>query len=150
MTLPVAPDVETILDSCIETLRDVVVPSVEGEWPRYSAELMVGSLEYAKHLLREDFDAIRRAELGRALDEVREIVAAEPADLELEWSEALAAESPFEAASRLLVACQNSGGPLAEQVRAALHPVLRAQLDSEMDRTMGLFAAFARNMVGAR
>ena len=50
MTLPVAPEVETILDSCIETLRDTVVPHVEGEWPRYSAELLVGSLEYAKHL----------------------------------------------------------------------------------------------------
>ena len=129
MTLPVAPDVETILDSCIETLRDVVAPNVDGEWPRYSAEL------------------------GRALDEVREIVAADAADypdLAPEWSQALAAESPFEAASGLLVACQNSGGELAERVRGILHPVLRAQLDAEMGRTTGLFAAFARNMVGAR
>ena len=147
MTLPVAPDVETILDSCIETLRDVVAPSVEGEWPRFSAELMVGSLEYAKALLREDLDASRREELGRALDQVREIVAADPAP---EWAEALAEESPFEAASRLLVACQNSGGEVAGRVRATLHPVLRGQLDAEMGRTMGLFSAFARNMVGAK
>ncbi len=150
MTLPVAPDLETILDSCIETLRDVVVPSVEGEWPRYSAELMVGSLEYVKHLLREDFDASRRAELARALDEAREIVLAESAELAPEWSEALACESPFEAASKLLIACQNSGGDMADQVRATLHPVLHAQLDAEMGRTMGLFSAFARNMVGAK
>ena len=90
MTLPVAPDVDTILDSCIETLRDVVVPNVEGEWPRYSADLMVGSLEYVKQLLREDFDASRRADLDRALDEVREIVAGDSAS---EWSEALASDS---------------------------------------------------------
>ena len=147
MTLPVAPDVETILDSCIETLRDVVVPSVEGEWPRYSAELMIGSLEYAKHILRDDLDESRRAELSRALEDVRKIVAAEPAP---EWSEALAEESPFEAASRLLVHCQNTGGDVAERVRATLHAVLHAQLDAEMGRTMGLFSAFARNMVGGR
>ena len=147
MTLPVAPDVDTILDSCIETLRDVVVPNVEGEWPRYSADLMVGSLEYVKQLLREDFDASRRAELGRALDEVREIVAGESAS---EWSEALASDSPFEAASRLLVACQNLGGEVADRVRATLHPVLYAQLNAEMSRTLGLFGAFARNMAGIK
>ncbi|MCP3986532.1 MAG: hypothetical protein GY723_19285 [bacterium] len=147
MTLPVAPDVETILDSCIETLRDVVAPSVEGDWPRYNAELMVGSLEYVKHLLREDIDASRREELSRALDQVKEIVAADPAP---EWAEALQEESPFEAASRLLVACQNSGGEVAERIRATLHPVLHAQIDAEMARTMGLFSAFARNMVGAK
>jgi hypothetical protein len=147
MTLPVAPDVETILDSCIETLRETVVPHVEGDWPRYSAELMVGSLEYAKHLLREDLDAARRAELGRALDAVREIVASDPAP---EWTEALAEPSPFEAASRLLVHCQNAGGELAQRVRDALHPVLHAQLDAEMGRTLGLFSAFARNMAGMK
>ncbi len=147
MTLPVAPDVETILDSCIETLRDTVVPHVEGEWPRYSAELLVGSLEYAKHLLREDLNAARRAELQRALDAVREIVASDAAP---EWSEALAAQSPFEAASRLLVHCQNSEGELARRVRDTLHPVLHAQLDAEMGRTLGLFSAFARNMAGQK
>ncbi len=147
MTLPVSPDVETILDSCIETLRDVVVPSVEGEWPRYSAELMVGSLEYAKELLRGHPNAARREEMARAVEEVRGIVAVDPAPA---WSEALAEESPFQAASRLLVACQNDGSELSERVRAILHPVLRQQLDAEMARTIGLFSAFARNMVGAK
>ncbi len=147
MTLPVAPDVETILDSCIATLRNVVVPAVERERPRYHADLMVGSLEYAKHLLREDFGASRREELGRALEEVRKIVAADPAP---EWVEALGEDSPFEAASRLLVACQDIGGGTAERIRGILHPVLHAQLDAEMGRTMGLFSAFARNMVGAK
>ncbi len=147
MTLPVAPDVDTILDSCIETLRDVVAPNVEGEWPRYSAELMVGSLEYVKHLLSEDFNASRRKELGCAVDEVRGIVADDSAP---QWAEALAEESPFEAASKLLVACQDLGGDVAERVRATLHPVLYAQLDAEFGRTIGLFGAFARNMAGIK
>jgi hypothetical protein len=147
MTLPVAPDVETILDSCIETLKDAVVPHIEGEWPRYSAELLVGSLEYVKHLLGEDFNQSRRLELEHALEEVREFLAEESSS---EWAEALAENSPFEAASRLLVASQNAGGEVAERVRATLHPVLHAQLDAEMGRSLGLFAAFARNMAGAK
>jgi hypothetical protein len=136
--------VETILDSCIETLRDVVLPSVEGEWPRYSADLLVGSLEYAKQLLDEDRNGQRRAELAGAIDEVRTLVAAES---ESHWADALAAESPFEAASQLLVAGQNHPGPIADGVRSILHPVLNAQLDTEFARTIGLFGAFARNMV---
>ena len=147
MTLPVGPDVETILASCIETLRDVVVPNVEGEWPRYSADLLVGSLEYAQQMLHHDRDAERRAELATAIDRVREQVASAP---ERAWHEALEAPSPFEAASRLLVACQNHPGSVADGVREVLHPVLRGQLDTEFARTLGLFSAFARNMTRAR
>jgi hypothetical protein len=147
MTLPVSPDVETILSSCVETLRDVVVPNVEGEWPRYSAELLVGSLEYAQHLLREDHGERRREELVAALDLVRDLVASEPAP---QWAEALEAPSPFEAASKLLVASQNHPGPVADGVRGVLHPVLRGQLDAELARTMVLFIAFARNMTGGQ
>lgn len=143
MSLPVNPEVETILDSCIETLRDVVLPNVEGEWPRYSADLLVGSLEYAKQLLGEDQNAKRRAELAAAVDEVRTLVAGEP---DAHWAEALATESPFEAASRLLVAGQDHPGPVADGVRGILHPVLNAQLDAEFARSIGLFGAFARNM----
>jgi len=146
MTLPVNPDVETILDSCIETLRDVVLPNVEGEWPRYSADLLVGSLEYAKQLLGEDQNAKRRAELAAAVDAVRTLVAAES---EPYWAEALAVDSPFEAASRLLVASQDHPGPVADGVRGILHPVLNGQLDAEFARTIGLFGAFARNMAAS-
>jgi hypothetical protein len=146
MTLPVNPDVETILDSCIETLRDVVLPNVEGEWPRYSADLLIGSLEYAKQLLGEDQNAKRRAELAAAVDEVRTLVAGEA---EPHWAEALAPESPFEAASLLLVASQNYPGDVADAVRDVLRPVLNAQLDAEFARTIGLFGAFARNMAAS-
>jgi hypothetical protein len=147
MTLPVSPDVETILEACIETLRDVVVPNVEGEWPRYSAELLVGSLEYARQLLGHDRNGERRTELAAAIDRVREQVASAPEPV---WREALAAASPFEAASRLLVACQNHPGAIADAVHSSLHPVLRGQLDAEFGRTLGLFSAFARNMARAR
>ena len=147
MSLPVAPDVETILDSCIETLRDVVVPSVEGEWPRYSAELMVGSLEYAKCLLQADYNESRREELRLALVEVKKVAADSDNPV---WEEALAADSPFVAASQVLVTCQNVGDDMAGKIRAVLHPVLRAQLDAEFGRTLGLFAAFARNMAGSK
>jgi hypothetical protein len=144
MTLPVSPDAETILAACIETLRDVVLPNVEGEWPRYSADLLVGALEYAQQLLREDPGGLRREELAAAVEEVRGLVAAAP---DPQWAEALEAGSPFEAASRLLVASQDHPGPVADGVRGVLHPVLNAQLDAELARTTGLFLAFARNMV---
>ena len=47
-----------------------------------------------------------------------------------------------------LVAAQNDPGPLADHVRAILHPLLDAQLDADLASAMPLFAAFARNMVG--
>lgn len=147
MTLPVSPDPDTILTSCIETLRDVVVPNVEGEWPRYSADLLIGSLEYVQQLLREDLDPNRRAELRAALDELAPLVEAAGGSA---FAEALAELSPFEAASRMLVASQNEPGELADRVRATLHPVLHRQLDAEMARSMGLFSAFARNMSGVK
>lgn len=147
MTLPVGPDLETVLDSCIETLRDVVLPGVEGDWQRYSAELIVGSLEYAKHLSAESHNETRHAELSAALREVQKVTAAERSS---EWAEALAGDSPFVSASRVLVACQNSESDIADRIRAILHPVLDGQLEAEMARTMGLFVAFVRNMQGAR
>jgi hypothetical protein len=147
MTLPVSPDAETILAACVETLRDVVVPNVEGEWPRYSADLLVGALEYVLQLLREDHDGLRREELATAIETVRGLVASEP---EPQWSAALEAASPFEAASRLLVAGQNHPGPVADGVRGVLHPVLKSQLDAEFARSMGLFLAFVRNMTSGQ
>jgi len=147
MTLPVNPDVDTILGSCIETLRDVVVPEVDSEWARYSGELLIGSLEYARGLLSVDRNAERRAELAEALDRLRpSLLASDRA----EWRAPLDDPSPFAVASRLLVLAQNEPGPLADEVREVLHPVLYAQLDSEMSSTMPLFIAFARNMQGSK
>lgn len=147
MTLPVSPDVDTILESCIETLRDVVVPEVDSEWARYSGELLVGSLEYARVLLRGDRNAGRRQALDAAIETLRPSVQRSGSAA---WLEALEDESPFVVASNLLVEAQNDPGPLADEVRAVLHPLLYAQLDADLLNAMPLFAAFARNMAGAR
>jgi hypothetical protein len=147
MTLPVSPEVDTILASCIQTLRDVVVPEVDSEWGRYSAELLVGSLEYARQLLRGDANAARREALGRAIDGLRGSVQDSGSEA---WRSALSDPSPFVVASSLLVQAQNDPGQLADAVRDALHPILKAQLDAEFNRALPLFAAFARNMAGSR
>ena len=123
MTLPVRPDVDTILEACIETLREVVVPEVDSDWGRYSGELLIGSLEYARGLLHEDRNAEHRAALARAVHGLRATVETSAGP---EWRAAFEDSSPFETASRLLVAAQNDPGPLADEVRGVLHAVLRA------------------------
>ena len=145
MTLPIQPDIETVLESCAHTLREVLLPEIESDWGRYCGDLCVASLEYALGLLEGDRNAGRCEELAAAIERLRSEVAAADGD---EWSAALRVASPFGAASALLVAAQNAPGPLADRVRAELHPLLHAQLDSEMSAAMPLFAAFARNMVG--
>ncbi|MBW2273172.1 MAG: hypothetical protein JRG96_07865 [Deltaproteobacteria bacterium] len=147
MTLPVSPDVDTILESCIETLRKVVVPEAQTEWARYSGELLIGSLEYARGLLDDDRNAGRREDLARAIDGIRASVERSE---QAEWPAALSGDSPFVVASQLLVTAQNAPGPLAEEVKSALHPLLYAQLDAEMAHSMPLFIPFARNMSGVK
>jgi hypothetical protein len=152
MTLPVTPDVETVLRSCAETVRDILLPEVESEWGRYSGELCVASIEYAIGLLAGDRSTSRRDALQQAIDGLRgDIERLDPhtRDDELDpWTVALEAPSPFVAASMLLVASQNEPGPLADRVREVLHPVLYEQLDGELAASMPLFAAFARNISG--
>jgi hypothetical protein len=143
MTLPVTPDAETVLVSCVATLRDVVLPEVESDWGRYSAELCVASMEYALGLLGEDRNETRRRDLAQAIEAVAADVRASGGAA---WIAALEGSSPFAVAGQLLVEGQNDPGPLAERVRAALHPLLHAQLDSEMTAGLPLFAAFAKNM----
>jgi hypothetical protein len=147
MTLPVNPDVDTILASCIETLREIVVPEAQTEWARYSGELMVGSLEYARGLLHGDRNGERREALAGVIEGLRSSVEASD---QSEWSAALEGESPFVVASQLLVTAQNAPGPLAEEVKGVLHPLLYSQLDAEMGRAMPLFIPFARNMSGVK
>jgi hypothetical protein len=145
MTLPVNPDVETVLRSCAETLRGVLLPEIESDWGRYSGELCVASLEYAIGLLAGDRNAPRREELARALAGLRSAVEASGS---AEMSAALSESSPFEAASKLLVAGQNEPGDTSDRIREQLHPLLYAQLDDEMAAAMPLFIAFAKNMAG--
>ena len=145
MSLPVGPDLENVLASCLETVREVLLPEARSDWARYSGSLCVASLEYAIGMIGEDRNASRRAGLAEAVAALRESVEA-LGDPRLDA--ALALESPFEQASALLVAAQDIGGEAGETIRAGLHPVLLGQLDQEFGAAMPLFAAFARNMVG--
>jgi hypothetical protein len=146
VTLPLTPSVETILRSCVETLKTAIVPELSSEWGRYSGHLLSASLEYAITELREDRKARHRSELAEALEALRPAIASSG---DGEFAAALDEPSPFEAASRLLVAGQRSSGPLADQVRAGLHPLLLRQLDEEFAAALPLLVAFAKNMQGA-
>jgi hypothetical protein len=121
----------------------VVLPEVESDWGRYSAELCVASIEYALGLLGRDRNEARRRDLAEGIEAVAAEVRASGS---ASWVAALEGSSPFAIAGKLLVEAQNDPGPLAERVRAALHPRLHAQLDAEMKAGLPLFAAFAKNM----
>jgi hypothetical protein len=145
MSLPVPPDVETILRNSITTLRDIVAPDTREEWARWNAALLVGALEYALALLGDDRAGRHRADLRAALERCRPAV--ERAG-ESEPVAALDDPSPFEAASRLLVWSQNNPGELAEELRTILHAELYAQLDQELAASEPIMEAFGRGMRG--
>jgi len=146
VSLPISPSVETILRSCIETLKSAIVPELTSEWGRYSGHLLGASLEYAITKLREDHTARYRSELAEALEALRPAITSSGDD---ELMAALDEPSPFEAASRLLVAAQRSPGPLADELRAGLRPLLLRQLDEEFVASLPMLAAFVQNMQGA-
>lgn len=145
MSLPVTPDIRTVLKDSVANLREVIVPSLEGEWERFCGVLLVGSLEYALGLLDGDRGAVRRAELAAALQALRADVEDAPA-----LKAAMEVESPFEAATRLLVWGQRNACPLAERIRAVLHPVLFAQIDTELAASAPLMQGFGVAMRGRR
>jgi hypothetical protein len=147
VTLPLTPSVETILRSCIETLESAIAPELESEWGRYSGQLLSASLEYAITQLREDREARHRSELAEALEALRSAIARSGNG---ELVAALDEPSPFEAASRLLVAGQRSPGPLTDEMRAGLRPLLLRQLDEEFAAALPLLLAFMQNMQGAK
>jgi hypothetical protein len=148
LTLPVTPNVETILRSCVETLNAEVVPELTSDWGRYSGKLVAASLEYALTLLSDpEAPERRRRELAEVIESLRPgIEAAGSSALKA----ALEADSPYEVASRLLVAGQGDSSALAEELRAALHPLLEQQLEAQMAASLPLLGAFVANMTEAR
>jgi hypothetical protein len=148
LTLPVTPNVETILRSCVTTLNAEIVPELTSDWGRYSGKLVAASLEYALTLLSDpEAPAQRRRELAAAIEALRpSIEAAENP----EFAAALQAGSPYEVASELLVAGQGDSSALAEDLRAALHPLLEQQLEAQMAASLPLLGAFVANMTEAR
>lgn len=142
MTLPVVPDVETILANSVAALRDQVLPEIDEVWPRSCTRLVIASLEYAIELLRDDHGATNRAELAGALDGLSGVLSADAA--------AIAGDgSVFEQSSRLLVWAQENPGPDADAVRAALHPVLVGHLDREAGAAMPLIVGLVQTMWSA-
>jgi hypothetical protein len=140
MTLPVIPDVETILANSAAALRDQVLPELTDVWPRSCTRLVIASLEYALELMRNDHGAVIVEELTSALDALRPELPADAAEVVGRDG------SPFEMASRLLVWSQEHPGADADTVRSALHPVLTAQLDRESATALPLVIALAQAM----
>jgi len=148
VALTVTPDVETILRSCVKTLRKEIAPELKSDWGRYSGNLVAASLEYALTLLAEpEAPAQRRRELAEAIESLRPGIEAAGSP---EFAAALEAPSPYEMASKLLVAGQNDSSPLAAEVRAALHPLLERQLEAQLAASAPLLGAFVTNMQEAR
>ncbi|MCC6382358.1 MAG: hypothetical protein IT304_07600 [Dehalococcoidia bacterium] len=144
MSLPVVPDTETILRSCARVLQDVVLPGLEDDWQRFSAALMVGSLQYAIGVMHEDRGAAHRAELATAIAGLKGDLAEE------ELGAAAANPSPFEVASAMLVWAEEHPGAQAEAVRAALYPVLYRQMEQEAAAATPMMEAFGVAMRGRK
>ncbi len=148
MALTVTPNVETILRSCIATLDAEIVPELTSDWGRYSGKLVAASLEYALTLLSEpEAPAQRRRELAEVIEALRPSIEAAERP---EFTAALDAGSPYEVASKLLVAGQNDSSSLAEELRAALHPLLEQQLGAQLAASSPLLRAFVTNMQEAQ
>jgi len=148
LALPVTPNVETILRSCVATLNAEIVPELTSDWGRYSGKLVAAALEYALTLLSEpEAPAQRRRELAEAIEALRPGIEAAGSS---EFTAALEAGSPYEVASKLLVAGQSDSSALAEELRAALHPLLEQQLEAQLAASFPLLGAFVANMQEAQ
>jgi hypothetical protein len=148
LALPVTPNVETILRSCVATLNAEIVPELTSDWGRYSGKLVAASLEYALTLLSEpEAPTQRRRELAEAIEALRPSIEAAGSS---EFTAALEADSPYEVASKLLVAGQSDSSALAEELRAALHPLLEQQLEAQLATSFPLLGAFVANMTEAQ
>ncbi len=148
MTLPITPNVETILRSCVATLNAEIIPELTSDWGRYSGKLVAASLEYALTLLSDpEAPGQRRRELAEAIEALRPSIEAAGRS---EFTAALEAGSPYEVASGLLVAAQSDSSALADELRAALHPLLEQQLEAQLAASSPLLGAFVTNMQEAR
>jgi hypothetical protein len=141
MTLPVLPEVDTILLNSATVLRDVVLPAIDDEWGRSCTRIIAAALDYAVGLMSDDRDARHRAELEAALASLAAQLGAAHADVAGQGS-------PYVRASRALVWSREHDGDDAETVRAVLHPVLVAHLDEEATAASGVLDALHVAMRG--
>ena len=129
MTLPVHPDIETILENCAETMRTVILPELESEWGVFCGALLTASLTYANELIKNDRGAQYSEELSDALKSIRPTLDNIP-DLDLSEN-----SSPYQTATKALVYAQANPGPIADEISQVLQPVLMGQLEVELAAT---------------
>ncbi len=141
MTLPVLPEVDTILANSATVLRDVVLPALDDEWSRSCTRIIAAALDYAIGLLGDDRGVRRRAELEAALAEMSARLGADLPDIGGEGT-------AYERASRALVWSREHDGSDAETVRSVLHPVLVAHLDDEAAASANVLEALHVAMRG--
>ncbi len=126
-----------ILVSVARTLRETVMPAIDDSvapvdaYVRATIVQLIGIVEQAS-TRTVGSDSQRSRELTRALDHLASnpIVVGGPAG------------DPFATAARALVDCVGRTDAAADEVRAALRPVLVAQLDDELAQTICLMDAF--------
>lgn len=111
--------------ACVAPTLRALYEADGGDWSRTTIAQLAGLLDYAE---RRDGDPepTRRADLATALDEA---------------PGAPSGGSPYERAAAALVAA-DAGDPAGVKARAAIRPVLVAQLDDELARTSVLLDAF--------
>ncbi|SVC98565.1 uncharacterized protein METZ01_LOCUS351419 [marine metagenome] len=129
MTLPVHPDIETILENCVETMRSVILPELESEWGVFCGALLTASLTYANELMKSDRGAQYSEELSGALKSIQSTLESIP---DLAFSEG---RSPYQTATKALVYAQANPGPIADEISQVLQPVLMGQLEVELAAT---------------
>jgi hypothetical protein len=142
MTLPVIPDVETILANSATVLRDVVLPGLTDEWPRSCARVIAGALDYAIGLLHDDRSAGNAAGLEAALGQLADGASVGLAAIVSGHG------SVYQRSSAALVWSRETDGPEAVRVRAVLHPVLVAQMEAEAAAAEPLLTALHIAMRG--
>ena len=129
MTLPVHPDIETILENCAETMRTVILPELESEWGVFCGALLTASLTYANELLKNDRGTRYFEELSAALTLIQ------PTLDNIEDFELAIDGSPYEIATQILIYAQANPGPASDEVNQVLYPVLMGQLEIELAAT---------------
>jgi hypothetical protein len=117
---------EALWQSVVETVRDVLLPALEGdEWARLAALQVVGLAHYARDR-GEDPRAARREEVAAVLGRL----GLDPG------------EDPLVTAGATLAVAVGHDDADAALVRSELRPVLVRHLDEDLAETMVMMAGF--------
>ena len=126
------PSDEAIWASMADTLRSVVLPAIDDDWARQTVIQLAGLADYAR--TRPDDDhADRRERLRTALDSLSGNALVPTNESE---------PDEVSAAAIALTSAVGRDDSDAREVRAALRPLLLADLDADLDATEMLDDAF--------